>query len=128
MHLKTDIASLSAATGPRCAVTVSKIQQYPYSQARWFDFWAAAVEIYTLCIQKGTPALFLEWVSVEPVGIQTNSHYLQTRSHLGDWLMRAGDNKQLYVNMTAEGGPLTLSNGCRSSGLCSQNTTFLAFD
>ena len=42
--------------------------------------------------------------------------------------MHVGDNKQLYITMEADGGPLALSSSCKSSGDCSANTTLLALD
>ena len=42
--------------------------------------------------------------------------------------MHVGDNKQLYITMEAEGGPLALSSNCKPSGDCSVNATLLALD
>lgn len=52
-HQRLTQVSALAATGPRCAVTVSKDQQSPYCKASWFDFWAAGVAISTVCVRKG---------------------------------------------------------------------------
>ena len=42
--------------------------------------------------------------------------------------MHIGDNKQLYITMEADGGPLALGSGCKSPGDCSVNATLLALD
>lgn len=42
--------------------------------------------------------------------------------------MHVGDNKQLYITLDAEGGPLALSSGCRKLGHCLVNATLLALD
>ncbi|KAM0801787.1 hypothetical protein BDR22DRAFT_167879 [Usnea florida] len=43
------------AAGPRCALTLSKSAETRFSKASWYDIWAATVELYTMCIQRGTP-------------------------------------------------------------------------
>ena len=42
--------------------------------------------------------------------------------------MYVGDNKQIYITMEADGGPLALSRSCNSSGDCSLNATLLVLD
>lgn len=55
VHHMLIVLSFSAGTGPRCALTVSKSTETRFSKSSWYEIWAATVEIYTMCIQRGTP-------------------------------------------------------------------------
>ena len=50
----TDLVTL-AEEGPRCAVNASLEAESGPTKASWFEFWAAGIEVYKMCIQKGMP-------------------------------------------------------------------------
>lgn len=83
--------------GPSCALNVSKGRQFLLDKTSWFDIWAAAVEVFTKCIRNGMTG---------------SVHEL-------------GENKQIYLTLDAEGGPVALSSGCRTLGQCPVNATLL---